>query len=362
MIGTYRIRRRKNSSMGVLKERLTRVPISPGGQLRIINIRGRYQYLSDNGTNLIVSGGRSNLIFTMPRGSKIFSRDSNFGGNTRVLWVGHSPLDLPPGSSGLTISGSLSRGDPSVTTSSGTATEEWYFLRDTAVAEKNAGGGEPRPVGGELVYVTSVSGSTATLRDPIAQPYPASATLKLTTMPVGVSVCEDIRFRNFVIESAPHPIGIQALVYATYCAGIDFQRCKFAGGDSSAVHVFYSRNFTMSNCSSAKCGDLTSRTTRLNSFCFCAERTVVIQIKNTNQVDTQYGISFAAGCADFLVESLNSIDNYAGCFDLHGGGTYLGTARYVYGPDSQIQIGNIGWTLSCREITVVDSYCGLITA
>lgn len=368
MIGSYRLRNRKLGSRLVLRERLLRIAQDDGQVLRYFKIRGRFQFgnVSDN---FVINGGISRVIFSMAPGSELISGDRSYttlDPFRRALTMGEV-ITEPTSTGGGTVSGpsnsALAKGATSLTINSGTLTDNtWYYLWQTDVEETNSVNNETRKIGGELVYVTAVAGGIATIKDGLARPYPYSANLRLTPLPSGAKVCEDLRFRNFKIVAAKyHPgetSGLQALLYTAYCSGLSFQRCQFIGGYNSQVYFTYSRDVSVENCQGYECNGPDP----LLSFAFCALRSSRITIRDLYLRNTQYGVSFAAGCSDFLVERVATVNNTQAGFDLHGGSTDGGTARFIFCPESQIQIGNPGWTLSCKNVTVEDSICAYITA
>jgi|GEM_PF-3449926 len=367
MIGQIRLRNRRCCSKAVLAQRLKRIPDVADGLSRQFTLRGRFPF--ENAVeNYIVEAGVSRTIFLARRGSGLFSFDNSYTQDTpsvKAFLVG-SIIAEPDPTGGGTVSGpsnaNLAQGATALTINSGTVTgSTWYYLWYTNELETNAFGGT-RKIGGELVYVKSVSGGVATIRDGLARPFPYSANLRLTPLPTNAKVCEDIRFRNFNIKAATYqpgdPSGLLGLIYTAYCAGLDLQRCKLTGSYSAQLYFNFSREITITNCQGYECDGPND----LLSFAFCAQRCVNITVRDVYLRNTQYGISFTAGCANFLVERLATIGNTQASFDLHGGSTEGGTARFIFCPESQIQIGNPGWTLSCKSITVEDSTCAYITA
>ena len=155
----------------MLRDRLQRMKGS--SEHTRINIRGRYKVTSL--ANTIEIQDRSNLAVYWSRGSLLVGDLGSPSAPRRPLTIGEIS-DSFSDSGAATVAAATSAGATTITLASGTVSAgQWYYLRDINKTEQNTGSPTAIKIGGELVKVKTVSGSTVTLYHPITQSYASAA-------------------------------------------------------------------------------------------------------------------------------------------------------------------------------------------
>jgi len=364
---TRELRRRRAALPGPLNARIARF-----SNTSRLYFSFRHSVVSTFEKQLILPPGKGNFDLNFRHQAKLsLSAISPFDTGFSIFSFGTiSPGGTAPGptENGRKLSGSVTAGTKNLTLATGAepvVADNWYFLRDTNKKETHAYNGEVRPIGGELVRVKTVSGTAVELYSETTQPYAASTTLKLTELPQDIKVCENISIRNARFQGRYGQRFISWLS-TYYCAGVSLQNCKGLVAADAGLYFLYSRDILVQNCSAVSVTAAPFSTSILDltyiGFAVCFTRTVNIKTFRTSVTRSVYGTSFEGGCAAFTVENLATAASTGGSFDIHGGDSYNGLAKFISSPDTQIQVGNPAYTRGCRNVTVEDSVCAYITA
>jgi|GEM_PF-2441166 len=350
MIGTQRLRNSKRSSSSCLRARLSR---SSGAlPFRLFTVRGAYattiRESADNSEIIQVPAGTHNLRVLFRRGTDIASAVRILSPGVIGFSVGSA--NVSPDDSGQIISGPVSPGQDSLTLAPGqTAPDEgYYFLRDID-KEENA---VPRPIGGELVYVTGVSGSTINLRDPITQPYEGSG-IRLTTPPV--PVCRNISIRGLRCKGV-QSAGFDAWLAAGWVDGLSVRNCQGRDALDGGFSIRYSRDIHVSWCNGCNMPKPTDPFLPWG-YTFQFIRSVELTIDSCAAKNSQYVTTMESGCASFRASNLSGYD-LESSFDIHGGDSYGGTCINVGVANMPLSIGNTTHRRGASQVAVSDTTCG----
>jgi len=248
VIGKHRLRSSLRSSAACLLARMDR---SKGAPYLQFIVRGKFVLFKDDrlvykpgiGCRLLFS--RRSLIWDVGLGT----------GNNRVtaLTLGSDGFSFLDASTPALPSGG-NAGEQTLTFSGTTpVVGQWYYLRDTKKKETHATNTptETRQIGGELVQVKSVSGTSVTLRAPLTQNYPPADDdhdPRLSRLPSDSVVTQNLLVRGLRIRGRTES-GYECWLRAGLCAGITLQQCHGVDSKITGFSVAYSRDVTIVGCS-----------------------------------------------------------------------------------------------------------------
>ena len=348
MIGSQRLRSRRRASTEVLVDWATR--LAPNAEPLRCTVRGRYfRSASDE----VLTLARSNLSMYWARGSGIFGVAAISGVQSNML-VGSPDTNFRDTSS-ASVSSAIAPGATSVTVASDTVSAgQWYYLRDINKTETHVDVADTQRIGGELVRVKTVSGSTVTLYHPITQSYASAAQggdVRFSLLPSGANVTENVLVHGLRV-SGQSAEGFECWVRAGLCAGLTFQHCRGDRSYLSGICVQFSRDVTLDYCSGR---DLYTGSGTGSSYTFQFDRCVNVSVSQSWVRGARYGVTLDHGCATVLVDGFCADGVTVGAVDIHGGDSYDVTFNDINAENCDATLGNPSWRRGCNTVSVQNS-------
>ena len=170
-----RLRASRRGSNGALNDFFKRIP--RGSTVKLLKLSGRYYVPKRSGgsldAQLAIAPGTTNCTLRWERRSVVRSTGPapSLPNRQDAIIVGDVNADIP--TSGTTIVTAVAGSSTITMPGIGTPPDvgKWYFLYDKDKEETNGADSSTRKVGGEIVKVVAITGSTITLDNPITQTY-----------------------------------------------------------------------------------------------------------------------------------------------------------------------------------------------
>lgn len=310
--------------------RVRRGPLTlPAGKHRL---RGQFVGTSAVAPVNIASGDGIEIHFD--RGSKVTAT-----GATGGVGFGDFNSDASLGTSAGTLTAPCTIGATTLATS-GTLTVGWHWVANSTLTHTDTTASD---AGGELIYVSSVNGTTATLSTPILGGYAGGVAIRKITRTVSSNaIISGLDFTG-VRSSSTQGIAI-GLAY-----NVQIKDCKIDGAVNQSVYLWKCRKVNISNVRATGIGAGVG-----NGYGVNPNQCQDVTIRNLSVTDSRMAISLAKDCVLVDIEGVVAVGGatvvggtytagsilQAG-FDDHDGSRRVKIRNLK--TDAEMTFGNLSW-------------------